>query len=163
MGAALRSSHQRTTPRDKARSFSSSTSNPTTSGPSLQPFSTSPPPMAPSEEQSLVRRGLQGRPALALVSLWLPKLPGPQPARRCHQIRKPPPSVLLPPVLWGISIFAFSLAYIQNLRPKRTTTWRRAGGRERYLGEDGDVPVHSPPFTLEEQGWLCTGDACSFP
>lgn len=118
--------------------------------PQARHFSTSPASITPSEEQSLVRRGPRGHPALALVSSWLPKPPGPQPARHCHQIRKPPPFILLPLVPWGISIFAFSLACTQNLRPKRATARGRAGGREGYLGEDGDVPIRSPPLTLEK-------------
>lgn len=119
--------------------------------PQARHFSTSPSSITPSEEQSLVRRGPRGHPALALVSPWLPKPPGPQPARHCHQIRKPPPFILLPLMPWGVSIFCFLSGLHSKPQAKENngkgTGWWQGG---RFLGEDGVVPIHNPPFTLEE-------------
>lgn len=121
----------------------------------LQPYSLrhipsalfqSPSTKTPSEEQSLAKHCLRGHRALDLVSpcppaAWPTASPMLPPQHRNQLL-----PILLPPVPWGDFHFCFLSGLHSKPQAGRRNMERNVDGREGYLGEDGDVPIHYPPW-----------------
>lgn len=114
-------------------------------------FFQSPSTETPSEEQSLARHCLRDHRALDLVSLcppaaWPTASPMLPPAQKPAASHPPSPCAL------GDFHFCFLSGLHSKPQAGRNNMKRKVDGREGYLGEDGDVPIHYPPWLYTRTG-----------